>query len=461
MQQKEKSKNLRKTVVSIDIGTCKITGLAGFKDEYGMIKVLAESSVKANGVLRGIISNTDKVSKSIKEVVKNLENRIGQSIESVYVGISNKYINITTKRGILTRDDLDVEVSVEDIERLIADMHKVVLKPGLKILDIVPQEFTIDSEQGIPDPIGMAGRRIEANFDIVTTKVTAMHSIERSVEKAGLEMSNMRLNLLASSDAVLSEEEKEAGVALVDIGGATTDIAIFKDGILRYSAVVALGGNVITDDIKSGCSVMPDSAEKLKIKHGTSMPSLLEYNTEIAIAGIKGRDAKRISQTTLARIIQARVEEIFDFIMMKFQESGYERQLIAGIVLTGGTSMLNDIRKTVELCTGMSTRIGYPIDKLASGYKEDLYHPAYATAIGLLINGIETEARKEQEERELAAAIHEVEEAINESVEEAEEPTTEPVLEEDKVEENEGWFKRNILKPAIDFFEEKNDSDLQ
>ena len=452
MQQKDKSKNFSKTVVSIDIGTCKITGLAGFKDEYGMVKILAESSVKSTGVLRGIISNTDKVSRAIKEVVKNLENRIGQTIENVYVGISNKYITNTTKRGILTRDDLDIEVSVEDIDRLIADMHKVVLKPGLKILDIVPQEFTIDSEQGIADPIGMAGRRIEANFDIITTKVTAMHSIERSIEKSSLEMRNMRLNSLASADAVLSDEEKEAGVALVDIGGATTDIAIFKDGILRYSAVVALGGNVITDDIKSGCCVMPDAAEKLKIKHGSSMPSLLENNTEIAIAGIKGRDAKRISQMTLARIIQARVEEIFDFIMMKIQESGYERQLIAGIVLTGGTAQLQDIKKTIELATGMSTRIGYPIDKLASGYKEDLYHPAYSTAIGLLINGIEMEESRVEEE-----VIVEEEIVVEEPILETEELAAVGADAEAAEAEKENWFKRNILKPAIDFFEEKND----
>jgi len=461
MQQKDKSKSQSMTVASIDIGTCKITGLAGFKDEYGRIKILAESSVKSNGVLRGIISNTDKVSRSIKEVVKNLENRIGQSIDSVYVGISNKYISNITKRGILTRDDLDIEVSVEDIDKLIIDMHKVVLKPGLKILDIVPQEFMVDSELGIADPIGMAGRRIEANFDIITTKVTAMHSIERSIEKSGLKMRNMRLNSLASADAVLSEDEKEAGVALIDMGGATTDIAIFKDGILRYSAVVAFGGNAITDDIKSGCCVMPDSAEKLKIKHGTSMPSLLEHNTEIAIAGIKGRDAKRISQSTLAMIIQARVEEIFDFIMLKIQESGYDRQLIAGIVLTGGSSMLNDIKKTVELCTGMSTRIGFPIDKLASGYKEDLYHPAYATAIGLLINGIEMEAEGEAQAARQANEQKEIiteEEVPVEKVAPSEaEEKKETVLVE---EEQEGWFKRNIIKPTIDFFEEKNDSDL-
>jgi len=460
MQQKDKTKSQSMTVASIDIGTCKITGLAGFKDEYGRIKILAESSVKSNGVLRGIISNTDKVSRSIREVVKNLENRIGQSIDYVYVGISNKYISNVTKRGILTRDDLDIEVSVEDIDKLITDMHKVVLKPGLKILDIVPQEFMVDSEQGIADPIGMAGRRIEANFDIITTKVTAMHSIERSIEKSKLKMRNMRLNSLASADAVLSDEEKEAGVVLIDMGGATTDIAIFKDGILRYSAVIAFGGNAITDDIKSGCCVMPDSAEKLKIKHGSSMPSLLENNTVIAIPGINGRDAKRISQTTLAMIIQARVEEIFDFIMLKLQESGYERQLIAGIVLTGGSSMLNDIKKTVELCTGMSTRLGYPIDKLASGYKEDLYHPAYATAIGLLINGIEMEAQREaiaEREKQEEVIAEAEKEVVAEEVAPVVEDKMEPVMVE---EEEEGWFKRNIIKPTIDFFEEKNDSDL-
>ena len=218
---------------------------------------------------------------------------------------------------------------------------------------------------------------------------------------------------------------------------------------------------MITDDIKSGCCVMPDSAEKLKLKHGTSMPSLLENRTEIAIPGINGRDAKRISQTTLAMIIQARVEEIFDFIMLKLQESGYERQLIAGIVLTGGSSMLNDIKKTVELCTGMSTRLGYPIDKLASGYKEDLYHPAYATAIGLLINGIEMEAQREaiaEREKQEEVIAEAEKEVVPEEVAPVVEDKMEPVMVEE--EEEEGWFKRNIIKPTIDFFEEKNDSDL-
>jgi len=455
MQQNERTKNFSKTVVSIDIGTCKITGLAGFKDEYGMIKILAESSVKTNGVMRGIINNTDKISRSIKEVIKNLENRIGQTVESVYVGISNHYVTNVTKRGILTRDDLDIEVSVEDIDRLIADMHKIVLNPGTKILDVIPQEFIIDSEQGIMDPVGMAGRRIDANFNIITTKVTAMHSIERAIKKSGLALRNMRLNSLASGDAVLSEDEKEAGVALVDMGGATTDIAIFKDGILRYAAVISLGGNVITEDIKSGCCVMPESAEKLKIKYGSSMPSMIESNTVITIPGIKGRDAKEISQKTLSRIIQARVEEIFDFIMLKIQESGFERQLIAGIVLTGGSSVLSDIKKTIELSTGLSTRIGHPIDKLASGYKENLYHPAYATAIGLLINGIEMEEQRAKEEK-----IVQRETEVKEEIKQVEEIA--PVVEQESNEELEepgkdNWFKRNILAPAIDFFEEKKD----
>ena len=454
MQQKNSKNTPQNVVVSIDIGTSKISGLAGFKDEYGMVKILAESSVNSNGVLRGIISNTDKVSRAIKEVVKNLENRIGQTVESVYVGISNHYIKNVIKRGILTRDDLDIEVSKEDIDKLIADMHKIVLDPGSKILDVIPQEFIIDSEQGIIDPIGMAGRRVDANFNILTTKVTAMHSIERCIEKSGLEMKNMQLNAIASADAVLSEDEKEAGVALVDMGGANTDIAIYKDGILRYAATISLGGNVITDDIKSGCSVMPDSAEKLKIKYGSSMPNMVESNTVITIPGIKGRDAKEISQKTLSRIIQARVEEIFDYVMMKIQDSGFERQLIAGIVLTGGGSVLTGIKKTIELCTGLSTRIGHPIDKLASGYKENLYHPAYATAIGLLINGIEMEEQNPLQEEEIIVE-EEIEVTPTENQEEAILEEIEDIAE--KSEENDNWFKRNILKPAIDFFEEKSD----
>jgi cell division protein FtsA len=269
-------------------------------------------------------------------------------------------------------------------------MHTLVLPPGDKILHVIPQEFTVDDEREIADPIGMSGVRLEANFHIITGQISASRNILRCVEKAGLEVNEITLEPIASSSAVLSEEEKEAGVVLVDIGGGTTDITVFKNGVIRHTSVIPFGGNVITKDIQEGCTVMHEQAEKLKQKYGAALAEEIYDNKIITVPGFKGREPKEISEKNLARIIQARVEEIFDYIMWEIRRSGYEEKLIAGIVLTGGGSLLKFIDLLSEYHTGLPTRIGKPIDHLAHGYAKDLSSPIFATGVGLLKNAIDT-----------------------------------------------------------------------
>ncbi|MEZ4891634.1 MAG: cell division protein FtsA [Saprospiraceae bacterium] len=268
-------------------------------------------------------------------------------------------------------------------------MFKLVLPPGDKIIHVFPQEFMVDSEQGITDPVGMCGVRLEANFHIITGQITAINNIYRCIEKAGLKVADLTLEPIASADATLSDEEKQAGVALVDIGGGTTDITIFHEGIIRHTAVIPFGGNVITADIKEGCTVMQPQAEKLKIKFGSALANEVYDNRIITLPGLKGRDHKEISEKNLARIIQARMEEVLDYVLWEIRRSGYERKLIGGIVLTGGGSLLANTDKLSEMHTGMSCRVGAPVENLAHGYHESVSSPIFSTGIGLLLRGLQ------------------------------------------------------------------------
>ncbi|NRA51791.1 MAG: cell division protein FtsA, partial [Phaeodactylibacter sp.] len=384
----ETNVNKSAIIVALDIGTTKICAIAGRRNEYGKIEVLGFGKVASEGVLRGVVSNIEKTVKAIAEAVNMAQRTAGQTFQVVHVGIAGQHIKSLQHRGILTRDSDHTEISRRDIDRLISDMFKLVLPPGDKILHVIPQEYTIDNEQGITDPIGMSGVRLEANFHIITGQISASNNIHRCVERTGLRVANMTLEPIASASAVLSEEEKEAGVALVDIGGGTTDITIFQEGIIRHTAVIPFGGNVITKDIKEGCTVMKPQAEKLKVKFGSALAEEVYDNRIISIPGLRGQDHKEISEKNLARIIQARVEEILDYVIWEIRRSGFDRKLIGGIVLTGGGALLSHIDKLSEYHTGMSTRIGTPIEHLAHGYHEQLSSPIYSTAVGLLIKGL-------------------------------------------------------------------------
>jgi cell division protein FtsA len=375
--------------IALDIGTTKVCAIAGHRNSYGKVEVIGVGTVSSEGVSRGVVSNIDKTVKAIKQAIEIAKRVSGKKFSNVHVGVAGQHIKSLHHHGLLVRNDATDEISVGDVEKLINDMYKLVLPPGDKILHVIPQEFTVDDEGDIIDPVGMSGVRLEANFHIITGQISASRNIMRCVERVGLEVADMTLEPIASASAVLSSEEKEAGVALVDIGGGTTDITIFKDGIIRHTAVIPFGGNVITKDIREGCTVMTDQAEKLKVRFGSALADEIYDNRIITIPGFKGREAKEISEKNLSKIIQARLEEIFDYVLWEIQRSGYERKLIAGLVLTGGGSLLRHISLLADRCTGMSSRIGQPIDHLAHGYSKDLASPIYATAIGLLITSIE------------------------------------------------------------------------
>lgn len=376
-------------VVALDIGTTKVCCLAGKKSAHGKVEIIGIGKVESVGVLRGVVSNIEKTVSAIREAVEICERQAGMKFRDVHVGIAGQHIKSLQHRGILTRESDHTEINDRDIERLVNDMFKLVLPPGDKIIHVFPQEFTVDNEQGITDPVGMCGVRLEANFHIITGQITAINNIYRCIEKAGLKVKDLTLEPIASADAVLSEEEKQAGVALVDMGGGTTDITIFHEGLIRHTAVIPFGGNVITADIKEGCTVMQPQAEKLKVKFGSALSSEVFDNRIITIPGLKGREHKEISEKNLSRIIQARMEEILDYVLWEIRRSGFERKLIGGIVLTGGGALMNHIEKLTELHTAMSCRIGLPVENLAHGYRQTVSSPIFSTAIGLLQRGLD------------------------------------------------------------------------
>lgn len=380
--------------IALDIGTTKVCAIAGRKNEYGKIEIVGVGTVKSEGVSRGVVSNIDKTVKAINEAVQIAQKNAKTKFGRVHVGIAGQHIKSIHHHGLLVRHEPESEINESDVNRLISDMHKLVLPPGDKILHVFPQEFTVDDESNIVDPIGMSGVRLEANFHIITGQISASRNIMRCVEKVGLDVADITLEPIASSKAVLTDAEKEAGVALVDIGGGTTDITIFKDGIIRHTSVIPFGGNVITNDIKEGCTVMKDQAEKLKVKFGSALSAEVYDNRIITIPGFRGKDFKEISEKNLAKIIEARLEEIFDYVLWEIKRSGYEGKLIAGIVLTGGGSLLKNIELLSEYHTGLSTRIGQPIEHLAHGYSSMIASPIYSTAVGLLsiaINNLDME----------------------------------------------------------------------
>jgi cell division protein FtsA len=392
---KEKSTIQSPIVVGLDIGTTKICVIVGRRTQHGKIEVLGIGKAESAGVTRGVVSNIQKTVQGISQAVEIASAQSNVEIRVVNVGIAGQHIKSLQHRGILTRRELNNEIAKKDIDKLIDDMFKLVMPPGEEIIHVLPQEFTIDNEPGVKDPIGMAGVRLEANFHIISGQVTAVKNIMRCVSNAGLQTQELILEPLASSESVLSDEEKEAGIALVDIGGGTTDIAIFHEGIIRHTAVIPFGGNSVTEDIREGCSVMRNQAELLKTRFGSALAEENKENEIICVPGLRGREPKEISVKNLAYVIQARMEEIIEHVYYEIKSSGYEKKLIGGVVITGGGALLKHLSQLVEYVTGLDCRVGYPNEHL-SKYEDmpktiydDLKSPMYATSVGLLIKGIQ------------------------------------------------------------------------
>ena len=381
-----------KICVGLDIGTTKIVALVGKKNEYDKVEILGYGKSKSQGVHRGVVNNITQTIQSIQLAIEDANNSSGYDIKDVVVGIAGQHIRSIQHSDYITRIKPEEVISDDDIQQLIKQVYKLVMLPGEEIIHVLPQEYKVDGQGEIKGPIGMYGGRLEANFHVVVGQVSSIKNIGRCIKSSGLEMANITLEPLASSDAVLTKEEKEAGVALIDIGGGTTDLAIFKDGIIRHTAVIPFGGNVITEDIKEGCSIIEKQAELLKIKFGSAWPGENKDTEIVSIPGLRGRDPKEISLKTLSKIINARVVEIIEQVFLEIKNYGHNEQkkkLIAGIVLTGGGSQLNHLKQLVEYITGMDTRIGFPGEHLASETIKNISSPMFATSVGLLMNALE------------------------------------------------------------------------
>lgn len=376
-----------KIVVGLDIGTTKICVIVGRKNEYGKLEVLGMGKAVSDGVVRGIVSNIDKTIFAIEKAMKEAEAQSGIDIGVVNVGIAGQHIRSAIHHGSITRTDTDEEITVEDVNRLTSDMYKIVIPPGSEIIHVMPQDYYVDYEEGIKDPVGMSGVRLEADFHVITAQTNAINNINKCVRRAGLENENLILEPLASSLSVLGDEEKEAGVCLVDIGGGTTDIAIFHENIIRHTAVIPLGGNIITLDIKEGCKVMTHQAELLKTKFGKAIAEEANPNEIVSIPGLRNRAPKEISIKNLAYIIEARMQEIVEHIHAEIVTAGFENKLAGGIVITGGGSQMQNLKQLVEYMTGMDVRIGYPNEHLGKSKVEAVKTPMYATSIGLVLSG--------------------------------------------------------------------------
>lgn len=373
--------------VGLDIGTTKIVAVVGRLDEHGKIDVLGIGKSKSLGVQRGVVANITLTIESIQAAVKMAEEASGLKITEVMVGIAGQHIRSMQHSDYIMRDDAEAIIDVTDLDALKKNVNNLVMMPGEQILHALPQEYRVDGDSNIVNPRGMYGSRLEANFHIVVGQIASIKNIARCVEQSELKVGDITLEPLASADAVLGEDEKDAGVVLVDIGGGTTDIAIFKDGIIRHTAVIPFGGKVITEDIKEGCEIIEKQAELLKVKFGSAWPGENKDNEIVSIPGLRGRAPKEISLKTLSKIINARVKEIIESVVSEisnYQQNDPRKKLIAGIVVTGGGSQLKHMGQLVEYLTGMQTRIGYPNEHLASGYQKELASPVYATSIGLL-----------------------------------------------------------------------------
>ena len=383
--------------VGLDIGTTKIVAIIGKENEYGKIEVLGIGRSKSLGVHRGVVNNITQTIQSIQQAVEEAELNSGLKIGSVVVGIAGQHIRSLQHSDYITRSDSEEVINEDDLDTLCNQVYKLVMLPGEEIIHVLPQEYKVDGQAEVKEPIGMYGGRLEANFHVVVGQVSSIKNVGRCIKSAGLDLGQITLEPLASSDAVLSTEEKEAGVALIDIGGGTTDLAIFKDGIIRHTAVIPFGGGVITEDIKEGCSIIEKQAELLKIKFGSAWPGENKDNEIVSIPGLRGREPKEITLKNLSKIIHARVVEIIEQVYVEIKNYGHEEQkkkLIAGIVLTGGGSQLKHLKQLVEYITGMDTRIGYPNEHLAGDTDEELTSPLYATAVGLLMNAVKNEGKE-------------------------------------------------------------------
>ncbi len=447
-------------IVGLDIGTTKIAAIAGRKNEFGKLEILGFGRANSNGVEHGMVLNIDQTIKAIQMALeKCYESNPSLNINEVYVGIAGQHIKSLQTRGDIVRQTIEEEIRQEEIDRLVADQYRTYIPLGDQIIDVIPQQFTVDNFQNIANPIGYSGVKVGANFHIITGDKNAIRNINRSVEKAGLKTKDLVLQPLASAAAVMSEQDLEAGVAIVDIGGGTTDLAIFYEGVLKYTAVIPFGGENITNDIKLGLGVLKVQAEAMKVQFGSALSDETKSNTYITIPGLRGMAPKEISVKKLANIIQARMSEIMDFVSYHLKQVGLDnRNLNGGIILTGGGSQLKHLLQLTEYLTGLNARIGIPNEHLSGEYNDELAMPMYSTCIGLILKGYNDYENKNKQMADNYISV--VSEAaltnVGEDVVVEKESDTVEVQPRRTLKEFMDSFKNNL----IDMFKEEPDTTL-
>jgi cell division protein FtsA len=427
MQRSEKEN----IVAAIDIGTTKIVAIIGKKDQEGKIEIIGYGRAESTGVKRGVVLNIEQTVNAIRQAVSLAEEQAGVTISNAYVGIAGQHIRSMRNRGYINRESYDEEISREDVQALIDDMYRIPIDVGEEIIHVLPQSYTVDSETGVKNPVGMFGKRLEANFHIVIGQSAAANNLKKCVNRNDISVKKLILEPLASSDAVLTEDEKEIGVVLVDIGGGTTDVAVFHDGIIRHTAVIPFGGNIVTQDIKQGCNILDRYAEQLKVQFGSALSDKMQENKVVSIPGVSGRPPKEISFKNLAHIIQSRMEEIIAQVYFEIEASGMLNNLGAGIVLTGGGAMLKNLSQLVAFKTGMDVRVGLPNQVIRSEIKPEINQPTYATSIGLMLMGFEDDGNCcvekkaiERPKAKIQAPVHEEKPVVETKIEEEQEVET-------------------------------------
>ncbi len=450
-------------IVGLDIGTTKIAVIAGRKNEFGKLEILGFGKANSNGVKHGQVLNIDETIKAIKTALDNcFASNPNLDISDVYVGIAGHHIKSLQTRGDIVRQANDEEISQREIDQLISDQYKTYIPAGDQIIDVIPQEFTVDNFQNIPNPIGYGGVKVGANFHIITGDRNAIRNITRSVEKAGLHTKDLVLQPLASSSAVMAQEDLEAGVAIVDIGGGTTDIAVFYEGILKHTAVIPFAGENITNDIKTGLGVLKTQAEQMKVQFGSALANEAKGNAYITIPGLRGMPAKEISVKSLANIIQARMSEIMDFVTYHLKQVGMDNKILnGGVVLTGGGSQLKHLIQLTEYATGLPARIGFPNEHLAAGHIEELAKPTYSTCIGLILKGYDDyEHNRKQFEKEYKKV--DVPETLKKAIEREEASIIIEEVSPERVRQRRGLnnFWGKFKDGIIDLFKEEEDKHL-
>lgn len=432
-------------LAAIDIGTTKIVTIVGRMNPNNKLEVIGMSKTPSKGVKRGCVMNIEEAVGAIRYTVEEVQKQVGFTLKEAYVGIAGQHIKSLRNRGYILRDSFEDEITREDTEKILQEMFKISIQPGEEIIHVIPQNYVVDNETGVKNPVGMFGKRLEGNYHIVIGQTTSARTIERCVNRVGIRVKQMILEPLASSAAVLTPDEIEAGVALVDIGGGTTDIAVYYDDMIRHTAVIPFGGNVITKDIMDGCSILGKHAEQLKIQYGSSLGDLAEEAKVVAVPGISGREPKEVSIKSLAYIIQSRMEEIMDAVVFQIDNSDCLERLNAGLVITGGGSLLRHLPQFIKYRTGLDVRIGKPDVQLTSPDLKEVIHPMYSTSVGLLLKGFENSSVQTTAENRKEESIPEFE------------PETEEKGRSGKT--ITGLFE-NIRNRMVGFFDEGNDKSM-